>query len=355
MAYDEIGVRFLLHAADLGVDYTNTATLGHQSLFGGEAGIAAALAACRGVHSPEAVSTVYRDCAGYVDGILRYLGAEHVDSIDASDYEDATVVHDLNVTIPPEMEERYSAVVEGGTLEHVFDFPTAIRNTMRMVRMGGHLILRMPVNNAAGHGFYQFSPELLFRVLSPRFGFRIRDAMIIEPHNPRSRWFRVTDPAGVGRRIQFRSHSRTVLFILAERVGPVPAFSPPPMQSDYASMWERRAARSESVDTPPDIPASVVAHPTGITRQARKLARRTVRRMTWIAQRSMPKRIQRSRRYRSLKVWVKWAIPRTEVIPHYTVARRGFKPVFEPWTKPARVPKGLRSRRDNNRVSSRHD
>ena len=96
MAYDVYGVRFLLHAADLGVDYTSTATLGHLFLFAGQADVAEALAACRGVKAPEVAASVYRDCAGYVDGILRYLGANHVDSIDASDYEDATVVHDFN-------------------------------------------------------------------------------------------------------------------------------------------------------------------------------------------------------------------------------------------------------------------
>ena len=55
-------------------------------------------------------------------------------------------------------------VIDGGLLEHVFDFPTAIRNCMRMVRQGGHLILNLPVNNFPGHGFYRFSPELVFRV-----------------------------------------------------------------------------------------------------------------------------------------------------------------------------------------------
>ena len=69
---------------------------------------------------------VYRDCAGYVDGVLRYLGAEQVDSIDASEYEDAAKVHDLNL-IPPELEERYSVVVDGGTssTSSIFRRPSA--------------------------------------------------------------------------------------------------------------------------------------------------------------------------------------------------------------------------------------
>ena len=138
MAYDVHGVRFLFHAADLGVDFSSPATLGHLFLFADEVDLAQALAACRGEKSPELANEIYRDCAGYVDGVLRYLGAGKVDSVDASDFEDATVVHDLNVPISPELEGKYSVVVDGGTLEHVFDFPTGIRNAMRMVREGGH-------------------------------------------------------------------------------------------------------------------------------------------------------------------------------------------------------------------------
>jgi len=57
-------------------------------------------------------------------------------------------------------------VIDGGTLEHVFNFPVAIKNAMQMVRAGGRLSLSPPANNYFGHGFYQFSPELFYRVLS---------------------------------------------------------------------------------------------------------------------------------------------------------------------------------------------
>ena len=363
MAYDVYGVRFLLHAADLGVDYTSTATLGHLFLFAGQADVAEALAACRGVKSPEVAASVYRDCAGYVDGILRYLGANHVDSIDASDYEDATVVHDFNAQIPPELEERYSAVVEGGTLEHVFDVSTSFRNTMRMVQQGGHLILNMPVNNFPGHGFYQFSPELLFRLLSPRFGYRILDALVMDLYHPWPRWFRAADPATIGRRLQFRSHSRTVMYVLAERIGPVPEFSPPPMQSDYTTEWGHlgtQTARAQNRPTPATLlnsspsPASVSALRTAITDRATAMARRIVptriqpaivmagrtlptriKRDMAMARRSLLARIQQSRRFRRLKMWVVWIIPRVGAHPHYAAARPGFEPVHEPWTAPA--------------------
>jgi hypothetical protein len=330
MGYDEIGLRFLLHAADRGVDYSNTATLGHLSLFSGEAGMLAALTACRGVTPPEDAAELFRDCDGYIDGFLRHIGADHVESVDASDFEDATLVLDLNEPIPPEFDEQFSAVVEGGTLEHIFDFPTAIRNAMRMVRCGGHLIMGMPVNNFAGHGFYQFSPELAFRVLSPQYGFRILDAILIEPYRPSPRYFRVADPEAAGHRIPFRSDSRTVLMVLAERIGPVPEFKPPPMQSDYSTAWQESKADST---TPPDTAPAAVAAPA-----ARLVGweSRTRQRVMTAARRAVPKRIERSGPVMRLKLWMVWFIPSLQLQPHYAADRRGFKPVHEPWTAPVR-------------------
>ena len=349
VAYDVHGVRFLFHAADLGVDFSSPATLGHLFLFADEVDLAQALAACRGEKSPELANEIYRDCAGYVDGVLRYLGAGKVDSVDASDFEDATVVHDLNVPISPELEGKYSVVVDGGTLEHVFDFPTGIRNAMRMVREGGHLILNAPVNNFPGHGFYQISPELLFRVLSPRFGYRVHDAVVMELYHPLHRWFRVRDPGAAGRRVMFRSHSRTVMYVVAERIGPVPEFTPPPTQSVYATEWDRLRAPDlpdgetswspeMSTASPPPPDASDQSRP-GATERAKGLALRhlpgpLLRSMSHVKD-AVPVRMKKSRRIRRLKIWAVWAVPRIGVHPHYSRAQYGFEPVHEPWTAPA--------------------
>jgi 2-polyprenyl-3-methyl-5-hydroxy-6-metoxy-1,4-benzoquinol methylase len=84
----------------------------------------------------------------------------------------ASIIHDLNKPVPKELEERFDVVLDGG-LEHVFDFPQAIENAMRMTKIGGHLILETPANNLCGNGFYQFSPELFFRVLDSGNGFEL--------------------------------------------------------------------------------------------------------------------------------------------------------------------------------------
>ena len=148
----------------------------------------------------------------------------------------------------------------------------------------------------------------------------------------------------------FRSHSRTVMYIVAERVGPVPSFTPPPAQGVYVAEWDRAKV---SVTEPSGLgsttlaesrPAALSSPPVQtsqrIGNQAKGLALRTlpppVLRSLSDAKRMLPGRIQRSRGYRRLKLWAVWAVPRMGVHPHYSRARYGFEPVHEPWTASAR-------------------
>jgi 2-polyprenyl-3-methyl-5-hydroxy-6-metoxy-1,4-benzoquinol methylase len=103
---------------------------------------------------------------GYAEPLLEMLGAKEIVSIDASAYEGCSIVHDMNQPISEHLKARFDLVLDSGSLEHVFNFPVAIKNCMEMVRLGGYLVTMNPANNCPGHGFYQFSPELFFRVLS---------------------------------------------------------------------------------------------------------------------------------------------------------------------------------------------
>jgi hypothetical protein len=74
----------------------------------------------------------------------------------------------------------FSVVYDGGTIEHVFNAVQAFKNGMEMVRVGGHFIQVNPANNFMGHGFWQFSPELIYRVFSAENGFNIRGVFLHE-------------------------------------------------------------------------------------------------------------------------------------------------------------------------------
>jgi hypothetical protein len=89
----------------------------------------------------------------YAEKLLTYLGAEVADSFDFSDYEQASFVHDFNVPISDQHKNKYTLVIDGGSLEHIFNFPVAIKNCMEMTSINGHFISITPSNNNFGHGF----------------------------------------------------------------------------------------------------------------------------------------------------------------------------------------------------------
>jgi hypothetical protein len=165
--------------------------------------------------------------------------------LDYSGYEGADTIHDLNLPVPESLVGRFDAVVDAGSLEHVFNFPVAVANLMRMARVGGSVFITTPANNLCGHGFYQFSPELMFRVFSPENGFETRRVALVEAVFPsveltvNRRVHEVTDPAAVGRRAGLLSKRPVMMMVEAVKTAEVPLFAVPPLQSDYVSAWGR--------------------------------------------------------------------------------------------------------------------
>lgn len=212
---DAAGEVFLRACAESGVDFGRTLMLGRQQL----------------------------SDFSFAEPFLRGLGAVSVDSLDASNFEGATIIADLNQPLPADLRGCYSAVFDGGTLEHVFDVATALRSCLDLVELGGHYIAISPANNWPGHGFYQFSPEVFFGLLSTEAGFQIRGAFVAELRR-RQRWYTIPDPRALGARLYWRNRFRTHLVAIArrERIVDLTAFSP--QQSDYVARWNQRPAAS---------------------------------------------------------------------------------------------------------------
>ena len=91
-------------------------------------------------------------------------------------------------------------------------------------------------NNFCGHGFYQFSPELFFRALSPENGFQVT-RMIACDAREGADWFEVTDPVSMGARVEIVGPYQVMLMVLARRVSSAEPFVSMPQQSDYVSAW----------------------------------------------------------------------------------------------------------------------
>lgn len=257
MGFDVQGLRFLLSARHAGARFSRTAMIGRQELFL-NAGSLRRILECFGMpRNHTEASRLLTEENGFAEPLLRFLGAEHICSIDASPYEHASIVHDMSLPVPDNLKDAFSVVIDAGTLEHVFNFPIAIKNCMEMVQVGGHLLLMTPTNNFMGHGFYQFSPELFFRVCSGENGFEVVKAIMCEV-DPEAPWYEVVDPARAQRRVELVNCRPAYLLIQARKVRQVPILAVAPQQSDYTTLWQEPARRYATSTARPALPARVL-------------------------------------------------------------------------------------------------
>ena len=170
------------------------------------------------------------------------LGATRVASLDYSDYEGASLIHDMNRPWPEGQPlEQFDIVFDGGTLEHIFNLPQALLNAMSLVKPGGALLSVSPADGWLSHGFYQLQPELFFRFLTPENGFRLRGIWLAESDRTtsRSRLFALRDPAVSGCRPLVPGRRPLALLSWAEKTREIAAPPTWPGQSNYTTMWQQ--------------------------------------------------------------------------------------------------------------------
>jgi hypothetical protein len=238
MGIDVPSMALLSAAKCVGVDFTLTAMIGRQNFAGAcvEAGLNRMFETL-GISQD---SHEFRARSPFCEELFGLLGAKQVESFDVSDYQQATHIHDMNEPIPADFRERYSCVHDGGTIEHVFNIPQALKNCLQMVRLGGHFTQVNIANNYMGHGFWQFSPEMIYRTMSPENGFEIR-AVLLHETIPGGSWYLVADPEKVGERVQLCNSHPTYILTIARRIAIKDIFAKPPQQSDYVVQWSSTA------------------------------------------------------------------------------------------------------------------
>lgn len=246
MGLDINAVQFLIAARKKGVCFNHTLMLGRQGLNVYPRKMVSLLA--QEEWPTEKFQAADPECA-YAEPFFEALGATQVDSLDFSDFEGAKFVHDLNLPIPVGMKGKFDVVYDGGTLEHVFNFPNALRNAMELLRPGGRLFIQNCANNLCGHGFYQFSPELFYRALSPENGFEV-ERMVIHRVGPYGGWWEVADPNAIRERVELITFTPMHLMIQAHRTEVKEVFAKMPQQSDYTVRWTAEKPEPEVVITP---------------------------------------------------------------------------------------------------------
>lgn len=206
------------------------------------------------------------------------LAVEKLDVMDYSSYEGANILHDLSRPIASELISKYDVVIEAGTLEHIFNFPVAVANLMSLVRVGGTLNVSAVSNNFCGHGFYQFSPELIFRVFTSENGFDMSRLFAIEGRYPgielnaMPALYEVVDPAALGCRVGLMTCGPVMLLFDAIRTDEKPIFATPPLQSDYVAAWESSSAQAAGARA---------SNPLSLYRRLRRMVGKAAWAQTW--------------------------------------------------------------------------
>lgn len=190
--------------------------------------------------SEKDASTMYsRD--GYADNALRYIGARTLDFIDYSDYELANIIHDMNKPISQEIMNSYDVVIDGGTMEHVFNYPQALSNAMNLVRPGGFLFIIAPTNGWCGHGFYQLSPCVFLDILTKENGFELKSVYLHEAEKlGRDRVLKL-----VNHHDNVFTRGRGLLYVTAQKIGTCPDCIIA-QQGDYIVKWGSNHNKSEN-------------------------------------------------------------------------------------------------------------
>src|ERR1035437_5746216 len=223
--------RTLLDARLRGTSFQRTLTIGRQSIYLHPSELRDLRKTLERRAPLETVPRTKYEFGEPADRFCReFLGAVDLESIDYSAYEGATITHDLNRPVPNELHGGFDAIIEAGTLEHVFNFPVAIANLMEMLKVGGYLFMTTVANNLFGHGFYQFSAELMYRIFTAENGFQLRTVSLLEATfpdvslTPIRRVFRVLDPAVVKGRVGLRCARPVMMTIEATKTASVPLF-----------------------------------------------------------------------------------------------------------------------------------
>ena len=61
------------------------------------------------------------------------MNFQHVESIDNSVYENASIIHNMNIQTPTNA-TKYNYIFDGGTIEHIFNIPQAFENIINSFR-----------------------------------------------------------------------------------------------------------------------------------------------------------------------------------------------------------------------------
>jgi hypothetical protein len=181
--------------------------------------------------------------------IFHALGVDKVRALDVSAYEGAEIIHDLNEPLPPHLHGSADFIVDGSTLDNVFDPATCLRNFAGLLKVGGRL-LTINAYTTLQTAYTLCSPPWYFDYFVEN-GFIDCRVYVIVARRGRSNAFWL-DPDYIARArggtLGFDARGNVFIVALAEK-GPASTTNASPAQQHYRSAagWEVYAERLRTV------------------------------------------------------------------------------------------------------------
>lgn len=183
----------------------------------------------------------------YSETLFRELGLGEIETMDLSDFEGATILHDLNKSVGKDLHGEFDFIFDGGTIEHVFHAPMALENVFHMLRPGGIFVSANGMNGWVGHGMYQFNPEMVWTFWKRTAHCTVHRCFGLTKKPGKGPPLVFPDPAETGKRLRLKGKippERMYLYYEIEKT-PQSALGDTPLQSDYVTKWNEHETLRE--------------------------------------------------------------------------------------------------------------
>jgi len=175
--------------------------------------------------------------SNYAEPFFTYLGFDAIDSIDYSNFEGCTIVHDFNkpIIIP----NKYDFIFDGGCTEHIFNIPQVFDNIIKLLNIGGVFCSVTVNNNFSGHGFYQFSPEVFIQMFQSDYGMELLELYLAEVDSDPSTWVNIKTSDYYRQEFKFNSTRPVYILTIARKTheSSVTLIDKHPVQNSYNIDW----------------------------------------------------------------------------------------------------------------------
>jgi hypothetical protein len=135
------------------------------------------------LHLPTSQNTRFAD-----NFLIKKFNLKKLVSFDINKLEGASEIKDFDN--PINYKEKFDIFFDGGSLQHIFNIPQALKNIIKMTKLNGTIIHTVTFDGFQGFGLYQLSPEIFFNLYNKSNGFKNTKIYLIENLNNKF-WYKI--------------------------------------------------------------------------------------------------------------------------------------------------------------------